>query len=231
MTELDLTFVDQTVERLGRRRRRGDSDPPGDPGALPLPAARGAGAGLRDDRDHARGRSRACRPSTRSSATGRSGGTSSSVCHGTACHVKGAELIQDAFERRLEIADGDDTDAAGLFTIEKVACLGCCTLAPVVQIDGVTYGQLTPTTVRRRAGRLPAASKRTAARPAAACRRSPRAANVGEIRVGLGSCCVAQGSGKVHRGHRADAWPRAARRPSSSASAAWACATRRRWSS
>jgi len=65
------------------------------------------------------------------------------MCHGTACHVKGAQMIHDAFYRHLHIPKGDDTDPEGVFTIEKVACLGCCTLAPVCQIDGVTYGHLT----------------------------------------------------------------------------------------
>ena len=51
--------------------------------------------------------------------------------------------MQESFERHLGIAPGGDTDPEGQFTIEKVACLGCCTLAPVVQIDGVTYGRLT----------------------------------------------------------------------------------------
>src|SRR3974377_2046881 len=69
------------------------------------------------------------------------------VCHGTACHLKGADRNQAAFERHLKIGDGEDTDPDGLFTIEKVACLGCCTLAPVVQIDKVTYGRLNSHTV------------------------------------------------------------------------------------
>jgi len=42
--------------------------------------------------------------------------------------------------RHLEIAEGQDTDAQRLFTVQRVACLGCCTLAPAVQIDNVTYG-------------------------------------------------------------------------------------------
>jgi NADH-quinone oxidoreductase subunit F len=119
------------------------------------------------------------------------------VCHGTACHVKGAQLIHDAFQRRLKIADGDDTDPDGLFTIEKVACLGCCTLAPVVQIDGVTYGHLAPGSVgdvlndflqQQKSG-----PPRRHVRPAAP------GEGVGEVCVGLGSCCVAQGSGRVYR--------------------------------
>ena len=61
------------------------------------------------------------------------------VCVGTACHVKGAGLVYDALFRHLKLAEGEDTDAEGLFTMDKVACLGCCTIAPVVQIDNITY--------------------------------------------------------------------------------------------
>ena len=64
-----------------------------------------------------------------------------SVCHGTACHVKGAR----AGPGRLRAPTADSRAATtptptAQFTIQKVACLGCCTLAPVIQIDGVTYG-------------------------------------------------------------------------------------------
>jgi len=69
------------------------------------------------------------------------------VCVGTACHVKGADQVYDEFLRYLSIPDGEDTDAQKLFTVEKIACLGCCTLAPAVQIDDVTYGHLTRETV------------------------------------------------------------------------------------
>lgn len=62
------------------------------------------------------------------------------VCIGTACFVKGGETVYDAFRSVLKIPIGADTDAEGLFSVEKAACLGCCTLAPVVQIDGVVYG-------------------------------------------------------------------------------------------
>lgn len=67
-----------------------------------------------------------------------------SVCHGTACHVAGAGTISDALARHLGIAEGEDTDDDGLFTVQKVACLGCCSLAPVMSIDGQVYGHLTP---------------------------------------------------------------------------------------
>jgi len=56
------------------------------------------------------------------------------VCHGTACHVAGAEGVTDAMEKRLQISDGETT-ADGKYTLESVACLGCCSLAPVVAVD------------------------------------------------------------------------------------------------
>jgi len=117
------------------------------------------------------------------------------VCHGTACHVKGAGLVDDALRRRLGIPDGDDTDARREFTVEKVACLGCCTLAPVVQIDGVTYGRLTAAMAPEVIDdflRNEELRKATPERPTLFDGRP-----LGEIRIGLGSCCVAQGSGQV----------------------------------
>jgi len=119
-----------------------------------------------------------------------------SVCHGTACHVKGAGLIQDALERHLGLSNGQDTDPDGLFTVQKIACLGCCTLAPVIQIDGVTYGRLAPAMVPEVLADFLQRTRDGAAQP----RPEPvrPTGEVGEIRIGLGSCCVAQGSGLVH---------------------------------
>jgi NADH:ubiquinone oxidoreductase subunit E len=68
------------------------------------------------------------------------------VCHGTACHVSGARQITEELRRYLAIADGEDTDSARQFTLDEVACLGCCSLAPVLMVDGHTAGKLTPTT-------------------------------------------------------------------------------------
>lgn len=68
------------------------------------------------------------------------------VCHGTACHVMGARQITEELRRRLEIPEGADTDAERVFTIDEVACLGCCSLAPVVMVDEHTAGKLTPAT-------------------------------------------------------------------------------------
>lgn len=63
------------------------------------------------------------------------------VCHGTACHVQNATKITEAIEDALKIADGETTED-NLFTLESVACLGCCSLAPVMMIDGESYGKL-----------------------------------------------------------------------------------------
>ena len=68
------------------------------------------------------------------------------VCHGTACHVAGARQITDELRRELKIPEGGDTDPSRTFTIEEVACLGCCSLAPVVMVDEHTAGNLTPAT-------------------------------------------------------------------------------------
>ena len=69
------------------------------------------------------------------------------VCNGTACHVKGAEIIHDTFRRELQIEDGTATTADGEYSVENVGCLGCCALAPAVQIDDTIYGHVTPGTV------------------------------------------------------------------------------------
>ena len=119
-----------------------------------------------------------------------------SVCHGTACHVKGAGLIDDALRRALRLAEGEDTDADGIFTLQKVACLGCCTLAPVFQIDGITYGHQTPDMVEASLKDFLALEKRglLAERQQS---ETPRGEGLTEIRVGVGSCCVAGGSQEV----------------------------------
>jgi NADH:ubiquinone oxidoreductase subunit E len=66
------------------------------------------------------------------------------ICHGTACHVTGATQVSEELRRHLEISPDADTDAERLFTLDNVACLGCCSLAPVIMIDEQTFGRLTP---------------------------------------------------------------------------------------
>ncbi len=65
------------------------------------------------------------------------------VCKGTACHVAGAEKVYSILSEELNVDEGGTT-ADGLFTLESVACLGCCSLAPVVMIDDNIYGKLSP---------------------------------------------------------------------------------------
>ncbi len=65
------------------------------------------------------------------------------MCHGTACHVQNVSTITDALLDHLEINDGETT-GDGLFTLETVACVGCCSLAPVMMIDDDTHGKLSP---------------------------------------------------------------------------------------
>ena len=120
------------------------------------------------------------------------------VCVGTACHVKGADRIYEAFHRHLDIPQGQDTDEQRVFTIEKIACLGCCTLAPAARIGQVTYGHLTPEKVP---GVISDFLSEEEAKPRAKYKlRKPgvvKGVAYGEIRLGLGSCCVARGSGKL----------------------------------
>jgi NADH:ubiquinone oxidoreductase subunit F (NADH-binding)/NADH:ubiquinone oxidoreductase subunit E/NAD-dependent dihydropyrimidine dehydrogenase PreA subunit len=197
MDELDLTFVDRLIERVGTEKEKVLEilqAIQGCYGYLPQQALErvceltqitpativGVSTFYNQFRHHPAGRH------------------TIRVCVGTACHVKSGEQIHDAFRRQLGIEEGTDTDKEGLFTVEKVACLGCCTLAPATQIGQVTYGHLTPGGVpgvidnflryeQARAGR--------AERPRKA--RAKEAELCGEIRIGLGSCCVARGSARV----------------------------------
>lgn len=66
-----------------------------------------------------------------------------SICDGTACHIKGGPAVIEAFKKNLGVQEGETT-ADGLFYIQIVRCLGCCGLAPVVVINGKTYGKVRP---------------------------------------------------------------------------------------
>jgi len=70
------------------------------------------------------------------------------VCMGTACHVKGAGKVLEAFSRELDVPEGKTT-ADGLFTVEAVRCLGCCALTPIVTIDNELHGEVTPSKVKK----------------------------------------------------------------------------------
>ncbi len=65
------------------------------------------------------------------------------LCQGTACHVNSSELILQTIKDELNIDDGETTED-GLFSLKCVACLGCCSLSPVMMINDDTYGSLTP---------------------------------------------------------------------------------------
>jgi len=66
------------------------------------------------------------------------------VCHGTACHVQNASKITESLQEALKVEDGGTTEDR-MFTLESVACLGCCSLAPVMMIGENTYGKLSGT--------------------------------------------------------------------------------------
>ncbi len=124
-----------------------------------------------------------------------------SVCHGTACHVAGAEKVTEAVRRHLRLEGEADTDADKLFTVQKVACLGCCSLAPVVRIDDRVYGHVAGETAGRVLEKFLRQEEERARAKAAPERRRPRrrrgAEEPVEIRIGLGSCCMASGSAEV----------------------------------
>jgi NADH-quinone oxidoreductase subunit E len=63
------------------------------------------------------------------------------VCEGTACHVKGGAAITQTIERELKISPGETSDDE-LFSLERVACLGCCALAPVIVVDDEIHGMM-----------------------------------------------------------------------------------------
>jgi NADH-quinone oxidoreductase subunit E len=63
------------------------------------------------------------------------------VCHGTACHVRGAVQLSEKLERDLDLATGGTTPD-GNYSLEEVRCLGCCGLAPVVQVNEVIHGRM-----------------------------------------------------------------------------------------
>ncbi|MDH6342118.1 NADH-quinone oxidoreductase subunit F [Parabacteroides sp. PFB2-12] len=117
------------------------------------------------------------------------------VCTGTACHVKGAGNVYDSFRRELKMEEDSITTSDQLFSIEKIACLGCCTLAPVVQIDEKIYGHVLPGKVNEviedfLATQENAETQRIASRPQIFA---------GEIRLGMGSCCQASGSADIYK--------------------------------
>lgn len=80
------------------------------------------------------------------------------LCKGTACHVNGSDLIEKTVTETLCIKDGETTPD-GLFTLKNVACLGCCSLSPVMMINDETYGRLTPQKTKEILAQLAEAAK------------------------------------------------------------------------
>lgn len=68
------------------------------------------------------------------------------ICLGTACHIKGGDIILENFERKLEIRDGETTPDRE-FSLDRVACVGCCALAPVATVDEAVQGNMAPSKV------------------------------------------------------------------------------------
>ncbi len=117
------------------------------------------------------------------------------VCVGTACHVKGADRVTDAIKLNRKIDASDDTDDQRLFTVEEVACLGCCMLAPVARIDEVTYGDVKPQRVSGVLRDFLSSREPTVTRSSGA---GMAARTAEEIRICLCSSCIAAGSRKIY---------------------------------
>lgn len=114
------------------------------------------------------------------------------VCIGTACHVKGANNVYDAFVRELNIPEGEITTSDQEYSIEKVACLGCCALAPVVQIDNKIFGHVQP-------GKVKEVLEEFESLVATDTSAEETTAEVqGEVRLGMENCCQASGTAEVY---------------------------------
>ena len=71
------------------------------------------------------------------------------ICCGTACHVGGATILSETLHSYLNLDGNRDTTEDGLFTVQNVACLGCCALAPAMMINGKVYGKLDVNEIKR----------------------------------------------------------------------------------
>lgn len=101
------------------------------------------------------------------------------VCHGTACHVAGARGITEVLEGELGVANGETTGDRQ-YTLETVACLGCCSLAPVITIGRDTFGALDASSARRALRQHRRAAASLAASPAAGPAEGPATGPVAE---------------------------------------------------
>jgi NADH-quinone oxidoreductase subunit F len=122
------------------------------------------------------------------------------VCHGTACHVAGAQSISESLGESLGIGAEGGTTEDGFYTVESVACLGCCSLAPVAMIDGEVHGRLTRPRVAKVADDFRCScDKKGGGDPSEGLdvKKSDLGKRaIAKITVGTGSCGVA--SGAVH---------------------------------
>lgn len=125
------------------------------------------------------------------------------VCHGTACHVAGAEKISDILGELLEIPPEGGTTQDKFFTMESVACLGCCSLAPVMMIDSDVHGKLTRPKIQkiikdyreRAEGKTAKSDDRLAGIAPVSAELGGR--EVAGVLVGMGSCGIASGAAAV----------------------------------
>lgn len=116
------------------------------------------------------------------------------VCIGTACHVKGANNVYDALRRELQLEGDNITTTDGRYSIEKVACLGCCALAPVVQIDQKIYGHVMPGRVREVLDEFEQSVELLSREESDDAKNEIQ----GEVRLGMENCCQASGTAEVY---------------------------------
>lgn len=139
-TAIDLSKVDAIVERTGKTRE------------MAIPVLQGVQEAFRYIPIEAIERIASTTEMTESQLFGITtfyaqfrltpvGETVIKVCHGTACHVSGADGLTQSLEGRLGVKDGETTTDMK-YTLSKVACVGCCSLAPVVMVGDRTYGSL-----------------------------------------------------------------------------------------
>ena len=117
------------------------------------------------------------------------------VCTGTACHVKGANNVYDAFRRELNMDEETITTADQQYSIEKIACVGCCALAPVVQIDEKIFGHVQPGRVREVLDEFQQYAQEQEAQAADEAKEPP----IGEVRLGMENCCQASGTAAIYQ--------------------------------
>lgn len=70
------------------------------------------------------------------------------ICRGTACHVEGSQTILEVLERELQVSAGETTKD-GIFSLEVVACIGACGLAPVISVNGEFFAKVTPDKIKK----------------------------------------------------------------------------------